>query len=99
MKLTKSAARKLAISAQALSKPVASALEAIEHLGYVQIDTISVIERAHHHVLWSRVPDFKPVTAYSYPLGLLGVTPVEVASADRHFQRARKACGNLTIHP
>lgn len=31
---------------------------AIEHLGYVQIDTISVVERAHHHVLWSRVPDY-----------------------------------------
>ena len=29
-----------------------------EHLGYVQIDTISVVERAHHHILWSRVPDY-----------------------------------------
>jgi 4-amino-4-deoxy-L-arabinose transferase-like glycosyltransferase len=29
------------------------------------------------------VPDFKPVTAYSYPLALLGVTPVDVASARR----------------
>lgn len=26
----------------------------IAHLGYVQIDSISVIQRAHHHVLWSR---------------------------------------------
>jgi uncharacterized protein YcaQ len=34
--------------------------KAIEHLGYVQIDTISVIERAHHHVLWNRVPDYEP---------------------------------------
>ncbi len=32
---------------------------AIEHLGYVQIDTLSIIERAHHHVLWSRVPDYE----------------------------------------
>lgn len=32
---------------------------AIEHLGYVQIDTIAVVERAHHHVLWNRVPDYK----------------------------------------
>ena len=31
---------------------------AIEHLGYVQIDTISVVERAHHHVLWNRIPDY-----------------------------------------
>jgi len=35
-------------------------LAAIEHLGYVQIDTISVVERAHHHVLWSRIPDYTP---------------------------------------
>ena len=27
-----------------------------------QIDTISVIERAHHHVFWSRCPDHKKST-------------------------------------
>jgi hypothetical protein len=32
---------------------------AIEHLGYVQVDTISVIERAHHHILWSRIPAYR----------------------------------------
>ena len=32
---------------------------AIEHLGYVQIDTISVVERAHHHILFSRIPDYR----------------------------------------
>lgn len=26
----------------------------IDYLGYVQIDTISVVERAHHHTFWSR---------------------------------------------
>jgi uncharacterized protein YcaQ len=60
MKLTISSARKLALSAQALSEPVSSTLEAVEHLGYVQIDTISVVERAHHHVLWSRDPEYRP---------------------------------------
>ncbi len=35
-------------------------LRAIEHLGYVQIDTISVVERAHHHVLRSRVANYRP---------------------------------------
>jgi uncharacterized protein YcaQ len=35
-------------------------LRAIEHLGYIQIDTISVVERAHHHVLWSRVSNYQP---------------------------------------
>jgi uncharacterized protein len=38
----------------------AAVLKAIQHLGYVQVDPISVIQRAHHHVLWSRVPDYRP---------------------------------------
>ncbi|WP_250037609.1 hypothetical protein [Paractinoplanes maris] len=29
---------------------------AVEHLGYVQIDTIHVIERAHHHILFTPHP-------------------------------------------
>lgn len=33
--------------------------EIIQHLGYVQIDTISVIQRTHHHVLWTRNPNYK----------------------------------------
>lgn len=37
-------------------------LNALEHLGYLQIDTLSIIERAHHHTLWTRIPDYK--TAY-----------------------------------
>jgi uncharacterized protein YcaQ len=32
----------------------------IEHLRYVQIDSLSVIARAHHHVLWTRVPTYEP---------------------------------------
>src|ERR1700712_2054952 len=32
---------------------------AVEHLGYVQIDTINVIERAHHHILYSRIPSYR----------------------------------------
>ncbi|MGQ1788453.1 MULTISPECIES: winged helix-turn-helix domain-containing protein [unclassified Saccharicrinis] len=34
-------------------------LESIEHLGYVQIDTISAVQRAHHHTLWNRNPHYK----------------------------------------
>lgn len=30
----------------------------IETLGYVQIDTIAVVERAHHHTLWTRCRDY-----------------------------------------
>ncbi|TDM66427.1 hypothetical protein C5B72_02610 [Acinetobacter sp. KU 011TH] len=41
------------------AKGVDGTLQAIEHLGYVQLDTISVVERAHHHILWSRVADYE----------------------------------------
>jgi uncharacterized protein YcaQ len=37
----------------------AATTRAIEHLGYVQIDTINVIERAHHHILFSRIPAYR----------------------------------------
>jgi uncharacterized protein len=40
-------------------KGKAGALNAIHHLGYVQIDTLAVVARAHHHTLWSRLPDYK----------------------------------------
>lgn len=36
------------------------AYAAIRRLGYVQIDTIFVVERAHHHILWTRVPGYRP---------------------------------------
>ena len=34
--------------------------EIINDLGYIQIDTISVICRAHHHTLWNRNQDYHP---------------------------------------
>jgi uncharacterized protein len=34
--------------------------EIIENLGYVQIDTISVVQRAHHHTLWTRYSGYQP---------------------------------------
>ena len=58
--------RRLALASQGLlqKNPFGSGLtgarRAIEHIGYVQIDTISVVERAHHHVLHSRVSKFEP---------------------------------------
>lgn len=58
--------RRLALAAQGLlqAQPYGVGLEgackAINHIGYVQIDTISVVERAHNHVFYSRVPKFKP---------------------------------------
>ena len=32
---------------------------AVEHLGYVQIDTINVIERCHHQILYTRIPAYR----------------------------------------
>jgi len=56
-------ARRLALRAQLLdggARPSGKAgvVEAIERLGYVQIDTIAVVRRAHHHVLWTRCPNY-----------------------------------------
>jgi uncharacterized protein YcaQ len=31
----------------------------VAHLGYVQIDTIHVIERSHHHILYTRIPSYR----------------------------------------
>lgn len=58
--------RRLALAAQGLlqaqpyGRGLSGACEAIKHLTYVQIDTISVVERAHHHVLQARVPAYQP---------------------------------------
>ena len=57
-------ARKLVLFSQRVPPPkqTGAALEltlsAIEHLGYIQIDTISAIQRAHHHTLWNRNPQY-----------------------------------------
>ncbi|MBC8401548.1 MAG: YcaQ family DNA glycosylase [Candidatus Marinimicrobia bacterium] len=42
-----------------LPKGKEGAAQVIEKLGYVQIDTINVINRAHHHTLWTRLPDYR----------------------------------------
>lgn len=63
--LTKAQGRDIWLRAQRLDTsapfghgPQATAA-AIDHLGYVQIDTINVIERCHHHILYTRIPGYK----------------------------------------
>ena len=34
--------------------------DVVARLGYVQIDTIAVVERAHHHTIWSRFGAYRP---------------------------------------
>jgi hypothetical protein len=58
--------RRIALEAQGLSRQAPfgrgrqATRRAIERIGYVQIDTISVVARAHDHVLHSRVPNYAP---------------------------------------
>ncbi len=61
IKLPLKQARRLMVASQKLTGPTLEPLQIIEHLGYVQVDTISVIERAHHHVFWSRNQKYRPV--------------------------------------
>lgn len=36
------------------------AANVVERLGFIQIDTLQVVQRAHHHILWSRQSDYIP---------------------------------------
>lgn len=63
--LTNSQARKIILHAAGLSKRAQfgkgkeGVYKFIDHLGFVQIDTNYVVERAHHHSIWARVPDYR----------------------------------------
>lgn len=63
--LTTDRARRIWIAAQALDRPEPfgagpeAVAAAVRHLGYVQIDTINVIERSHHHILFTRIPAYR----------------------------------------
>jgi uncharacterized protein YcaQ len=65
LQLAKPQARRLWLHAQRLDAAApfgagpGAVKAAVEHLGYVQIDTIHVIERSHHHILFSRIPDYR----------------------------------------
>jgi len=63
--LSKSQARKIILHAAGLSRRAQfgrgreAVYKLIDHLGFVQLDTNYVVERAHHHAIASRVPDYK----------------------------------------
>lgn len=64
IKISPQQAKAFVVHQQLLSPAVnakgkAGVLQVFEQLGYVQIDTISVVQRAHHHVIWSRIPDYQ----------------------------------------
>jgi uncharacterized protein len=65
VQLTSAQARRIWLHAQRLdtTEPFGSGPEAtpaaVAHLGYLQIDTIYVIERSHHHILYNRIPAYR----------------------------------------
>ena len=61
LQLSINQAQKLVVLQQRYSRGVNtdnSLLASIEHMGYVQIDSISVVARAHQHSLFNRVHDY-----------------------------------------
>ncbi|MCP4567405.1 MAG: winged helix-turn-helix domain-containing protein [FCB group bacterium] len=66
MKISQQQARRMFLHAQGLdgrtkfAGGAEGAYQVIYKLGYVQLDTIAVIQRAHHHTIWTRFPKYKP---------------------------------------
>src|SRR5215475_13460998 len=106
--LAKSDARRIWLRAQRLdrSAPFGDGPEAtraaVEHLGYVQIDTINVIERCHHHILYARIPGYRrehlrqaqtvDKTVFEYWTHALSYLPTKdmrfyVGAMKRHWER------------
>jgi uncharacterized protein YcaQ len=65
IQLTSAQARRIWLHAQRLdtTEPFGAGPKAtpaaVAHLGYLQIDTIYVIERSHHHILFTRIPSYR----------------------------------------
>jgi uncharacterized protein YcaQ len=65
LKLSQSRARRIWLRAQRLDQEgpfgdgPAATPAAVAHLGYVQIDTIHVVERCHHQILYTRIPGYR----------------------------------------
>ena len=106
--LAKSDAKRIWLRAQRLDRyaPFGDGPEAtraaVEHLGYVQIDTINVIERCHHHILYARIPGYRrehlhqaqtvDKTVFEYWTHALSYLPTTdmrfyVGAMKRHWQR------------
>jgi uncharacterized protein YcaQ len=115
--LTKAEARRIWLQAQRLdsrnpfgegSQAVA---KAVDHLGYVQIDTINVIERCHHHVLWNRIPEYRRAdlrqaqsldkTVFEYWTHALSYVPAKdlrffIPAMNRHRREGHKWLSSVT---
>lgn len=106
--LAKSDARRIWLRAQRLDRHApfgdgpAATRAVVEHLGYVQIDTINVVERCHHHILYARIPGYRrehlrqaqtvDKTVFEYWTHALSYLPTAdmrfyVGAMKRHWQR------------
>ena len=115
--ITQRRARRIWLSAQGLDTraPVGDGAEAtrlaVEHLGYVQIDTINVIERCHHHILFSRIPAYQRAhlaqaqsvdkTIFEYWTHALAYVPVRdfcyfIAAMKRQLAGPKRWFGTVT---
>lgn len=106
--LTASKARRIWLHAQRLDQPApfgdgaAATRAAVAHLGYVRLDTINVIERCHHHILYTRIPAYQRdhlrqaqtvgKTVFEYWTHALSYLPARdlpfyIRAMKRHWQR------------
>lgn len=98
-------------SDEPFGKGPAATLAAIEQLGYVQIDTIHVIERCHHHILYTRIPEYRRLdlqqvqsvdrTVFEYWTHALSYVPVRdvrffVRAMKQHWQQRSVWFGSVT---
>jgi uncharacterized protein len=115
--LTRDEARWLAVIAQRLDRrpfrrrPTrADILGTFEHLGTIQLDTISVISRSHETVLWSRLGPYDPdvITELYDPAGALteylghaaSIMPISILPLFRSYmEKARNHDGGWASRP
>lgn len=90
--ITKSQARKIILNAAGLTHKnrfgsgVDAVYSVIDHLGFVQLDTNYVVERAHHYALAARVPGYQPEWL------------TELCEAGRVFEYFTSDAGYLPMH-
>jgi uncharacterized protein YcaQ len=110
-------ARRIWLHAQRLDQPAPfgdgpdATPAAVRHLGYVQIDTIHVIERCHHHILFTRIPSYRREhlhqaqsvdrTVVEYWTHALAYLPTEhlrfyIRDMKRHWERRSAWFGQVT---